>query len=108
MAQFFDLMESQGWILTLPAGADAAHVRVFEGCLTPAKRSLKCEKNDGLLGERRGKTVIGEENRDAQVGRPVKRMKITKMVQADGVGDPGGPRVLERRPVLQDLMRNEC
>jgi DNA replication ATP-dependent helicase Dna2 len=38
LAQFFDLMESQGWILALPTGADVAHARVFEGCSTPAKR----------------------------------------------------------------------
>ena len=38
LAQFFELMELQGWILVLPAGADAAHARVFDGCSTPAKR----------------------------------------------------------------------
>jgi DNA replication ATP-dependent helicase Dna2 len=63
LAQFFDLMESQGWILALRAGADVAHVRVFEGCSTPAKRSL----GPGVTS--------GKENRVGQVERPVKRMK---------------------------------
>ena len=38
LAQFFDLMELQGWILALPAAADTAHARVFDGCSTPVKR----------------------------------------------------------------------
>ena len=38
LAQFFDLMALQGWILGLPAGGDVVHARVFEGCSTPAKR----------------------------------------------------------------------
>jgi DNA replication ATP-dependent helicase Dna2 len=38
LAQFFGLMELQGWILALPAAADAAHARVFDGCSTPVKR----------------------------------------------------------------------
>ena len=45
LAQFFDLMESQGWILALPSGADAAHARVFEGCSIPAKRSFAGKEN---------------------------------------------------------------
>ena len=50
LAQFFDLMESQGWILTLPAGADVAHARVFEGCSTPAKRSFCATGKENRVG----------------------------------------------------------
>ena len=48
LGQFFDLMELQGWILALPADADVAHARVFDGCSTPAKRRF---------------TATGKENR---------------------------------------------
>ena len=45
LAQFFDLMESQGWILALPGGADVAHARV--GCSIPAKRTFGKENRAG-------------------------------------------------------------
>ena len=54
LAQFFDLMESQGWILALPTGADVAHARVFEGCSTPAKRSFGKENRVQAVKKRRG------------------------------------------------------
>lgn len=64
LEQFFDLMEGQGWILALPAGADVAHARVFDGCSTPAKRRF------GVSG-----MTTGKENR---VGQAVKRTKRSK------------------------------
>ena len=102
LAHFFDLMESQGWILTLPVGADVAHAGVFEGCSTPAKRSLVPLDACGPVLE----TTKGKENRGQE--RPVKRMKMKPTAQV-GV-NPGGSKmgtgVLKRRPVLQDLIGN--
>ena len=74
LAQFFDLMESQGWILALPAGADVAHVRVFEGCSTPAKRGFGVPT--GPVSIPSPGMTTGKENRVGQAERPVKRMKI--------------------------------
>lgn len=45
LAQFFELMENQGWILALPAGADGAHARIFDGCSTAAKRPAGGKEN---------------------------------------------------------------
>lgn len=70
LAQFFGLMESQGWILALPAGADVAHARVFEGCSTPAKRSFGAP-----IGPVAIPGPAGKENRVGHVERPVKRMR---------------------------------
>ena len=124
LAQFFDLMETQGWILALPPGADIAHARVFEGCLTPAKRGLGSgvglpigplavpqEVAKDSEGTRR--TITGKENMDAHLERPAKRMRMKTQAVGKSVG-PGvidGPKmcigVLKRRSILQDLIANE-
>jgi len=114
LAHFFDLMEGQGWILTLPLGADVAHAGVFEGCSTPAKRSLGLSLPLGplVIPPACGpvwEATMGKENRDAQgQERPVKRMKMKPTVQV--AVNPGGSKVgtgiLKRRPVLQDLIGN--
>lgn len=109
LAHFFDLMESQGWILGLPAGADVAHASVFQGCSAPAKRSFGSVPNMGTLTMpgpvEITTTVMGKENRDE---RPVKRMKTKTVVDpADAGGSKaGGMGVLKRRPILQDLIGN--
>jgi DNA replication ATP-dependent helicase Dna2 len=114
LAHFFDLMESQGWILDLAAGADVAHARVFEGCSpTLAKRSLGSSfgvptPGSLIIPREVGTTTLGKENREVQVQeRPVKRMKMkTPQAVVDPVGAKVGTGVLKRRPILQDLIGN--
>lgn len=45
LAQFFELMEHQGWILSLPAGADVAHAMIFDGSSTGTKRPAGGKEN---------------------------------------------------------------
>ena len=119
LAQFFDLMENQKWILVLPAGADVAHARVFESCSTPSKRNLESGvgvlpedpvqetgKGSGLLAETKG-TTMGKENREeAQGERPLKKLKVKTVGGSNGMGMMN-KGILKHRPVLQDLIGND-
>ena len=110
LAHFFELMESQGWILDLRAGADVAHARVFEGCSTKlAKRSLGLSFGVPTPGSLKTTTLEKENRGEVQVQeRPVKRMKMKTLqaVVVDPVGAKVGTGVLKRRPILQDLIGN--
>ncbi|KAF8154731.1 AAA domain-containing protein [Crassisporium funariophilum] len=87
LAQFFELMEGQGWLLQLKKGAVAAHESVFEVCETPKKRTLRGDEQSEVKEE------MGEE-------RPVKKMKM----KAGIVKDVG---LLRGRPILRDLVGND-
>jgi len=116
LAQFFDLVESQQWILALPPGADVAHTSVFEGCSTPAKRtSLESDivgvpvaggpvREVGKVVETGGRTIGKENDKDE---RPVKRLKIKTVGDDTAGGSRVGKGILKSRPILQDLIGNE-
>ncbi|PPQ80398.1 hypothetical protein CVT26_008303, partial [Gymnopilus dilepis] len=50
LAQFFELMESRGWILRLRAGADRAHERVFGGVGSSANASPTRKRSVSVSG----------------------------------------------------------
>lgn len=77
LAEFFTLMDSQGWILPLPKDADQLHVAtsaVVQGAVTPTKR--------------------GAEDQE-EVKKSPKKVKMSAFAE-DGL--------LRGRPILKDLL----
>lgn len=84
LAEFFNLMDSRGWILRLPPNAHQLHSCLMEsGPVPPAKR----------VAAEMDKSAPGKEN--SPVPRPIKKAKIR------AVADSG---VLRGKPILQDLV----
>ncbi|KAJ7459871.1 AAA domain-containing protein [Mycena latifolia] len=80
---FFDLVESRGWILRLPANADALHPSLSAGASNVPKRGA----------EDMDQSLIAKEN--LPIERPLKKPKL-KRVAEEGM--------LRGRPILRDLM----
>ncbi|KDR70214.1 hypothetical protein GALMADRAFT_76567, partial [Galerina marginata CBS 339.88] len=97
LAQFFGLMEGQGWVVRLPPGAHTAHARVFDVCSTPSKRDACEEEEVEVVEEKKKETETG--------GRPTKKMKLGS---GKGKSAGAGAGVLKGRPILQDLVGNEA
>ncbi|KAJ7069715.1 Dna2-domain-containing protein [Mycena amicta] len=79
LKEFFNLMEDRGWILRLPANADALH---------PCFAASSAEKRRAEEHE----VLPGKEN---AVGRPMKRIKVK---------EESGTGILRGRPILRDLV----
>lgn len=107
LSQFFELMQDNDWILTLPRGADKAHSAVFDLCTVPAKRIQGITEDMGGVSESRDKNTApaaatrapGKENASTKDSRPMKKLRSN----AKGAGKG----VLSGRPILQDLISNE-
>jgi DNA replication ATP-dependent helicase Dna2 len=81
--EFFDLVESKGWILRLPPNADTLHPSLLVGASNVPKRGA----------EEMEQSLAAKENLAAE--RPQKKPKLKKVAE-DGM--------LRGRPVLRDLM----
>ncbi|KAJ7672725.1 DNA replication factor Dna2-domain-containing protein [Mycena rosella] len=81
--EFFDLVESRGWIVRLPAGADTFHPSLFVGASSAPKRGA----------EDMDQSLVAKENLAAE--RPQKKPKLRKGAE-DGM--------LRGRPILRDLV----
>jgi len=110
LAQFFELMQEEGWIIKLSPGAATVHAEVFEVCPTPAKRPapIQEENNEEAKSRIEKKRPSGKENvvfqddrTKAKESRPVKRLRVGKKARVDGTS------VLKGRPILQDLAAND-
>jgi DNA replication ATP-dependent helicase Dna2 len=83
LAAFFNLMDSQGWILSLPPNAQGLHPCLMVNGPAPSTKRVALEMD---------KHVTGKEN--SPIPRPLKKAKVGAAV--DGV--------LRGRPILQDLV----
>jgi len=111
LAQFFELMQEEGWIIKLSPGAATVHAKVFEVCPTPAKRSapIQEENNEEAISRIEEKkrpsgkenVVFQDDRTKAKESRPVKRLRVGKKAHVDGTS------VLKGRPILQDLAAND-
>jgi DNA replication ATP-dependent helicase Dna2 len=92
LAEFFSLMEKQGWIYPLLPGADKTYTLTFGSpVVVPRKRHV--QDVDG------SSTSCEKENSDLGSGRLVKKAK--QVVVSPAVGG-----LLKGRPILRDLMLN--
>jgi DNA replication ATP-dependent helicase Dna2 len=91
LAQFFDLMDSRGWMLKLPFNANGFHACLME---PDASASPSCKR---IADEMEGFPIRGKEN--ACAGRPMKKIK-TKTPVANG-------GILKGRPILKDLVSGD-
>ncbi|KAG6828441.1 hypothetical protein H0H92_007968 [Tricholoma furcatifolium] len=82
LSEFFDLMNSRGWILQLPANAHLLHSTLPSSPATPSHKRLAAD-------------IIESEN--SAIGRPVKKIKTPTR-------DSG---LLKGRPLLKDLVNAE-
>jgi DNA replication ATP-dependent helicase Dna2 len=81
LAEFFELMEGQGWILQLPPNAHKMHPIPSNRVATPNKRTMDA--------------LEGKENTES--ARPTKRVKRPRTEEG----------LLRGRPILQDLVNEE-
>lgn len=94
LKEFFNVMESQNWILSLPAKADAMHVVPGSPTSSPNKRSVE----EGLYERSSAndkENVVG-----VKMERPLKKAKGATKVLTCGEG------VLRGRPILKDLVND--
>jgi len=109
LAQFFELMQEEGWIIKLSPGAATVHAKVFEVCPTPAKRPIQEENNEEAKSRIEEKNrpsgkenvVFQDDRTKTKESRPVKRLRVGKKAHVDGTS------VLKGRPILQDLAAND-
>jgi len=85
LAEFFRLMDSRGWILHLPPGAQNLHSCLVETGLVPSTKRVATEMDGG--------SATRKENSPAL--RPLKRAKVKP------TADNG---LLRGRPILKDLI----
>ncbi|KAJ6559180.1 DNA replication factor Dna2-domain-containing protein [Mycena vulgaris] len=83
LQEFFDLVESRGWILRLPANADSLHPSLAIGATNAPKRGA----------EDMDQPLATKEN--LPVERPQKKPKLKRVVEEG---------MLRGRPILRDLM----
>ena len=88
LSEFFTLMETQNWILSLPVKAVELHVIPSRPKSSPGKRAA--EDVDG---------PSGCESMRSGSGRLMKRAKAKKSTVHDAL--------LKGRPILKDLVNNE-
>lgn len=88
MEQFFNLMDSHGWILSLPPGANVAHPRL-SARPSPLKRSAEDIVEVSPLGKK-----------NMGVEKSAKKAKTKK--RAADIG------LLKDRPILIDLVNEEA
>lgn len=84
LAEFFNLMDTRGWILHLPPNAQNLHSCLMDDKPPPSSKRLATEMD---------RSAIGKEN--SPVPRPPKKVKVRT------VADNG---LLRGRPILQDLV----
>jgi DNA replication ATP-dependent helicase Dna2 len=84
LQEFFELVESRGWILQLPPGADTLHPALAAGVSTTAPKRAAADMELPLEGK---------ENALAS-GRPLKKPKLKRAEEG----------MLRGRPILRDLM----
>ncbi|KAG6852485.1 hypothetical protein C0991_011583 [Blastosporella zonata] len=82
LSEFFDLMDTRGWILRLPADAHLRHSAMPSPPTTPSHKRL---------------TADPVENDNPETGRPLKKMRTAK-------GESG---LLKGRPILKDLVNGD-
>jgi DNA replication ATP-dependent helicase Dna2 len=84
LKEFFDLVESKGWILRLPPNADTLHPLLNTDAPPPKRGAGDMESG------------VAKENNTALPDRPQKKLKLKAGVAEEGV--------LRSRPVLRDLV----
>lgn len=87
LAQFFDLMDSRGWILQLPHNAHKLHAGLME-CETKSPPKRAADDMDGAN--------IRQENMGTV--RPLKKIKTKTPIANSGL--------LKGRPILKDLIND--
>lgn len=109
LAQFFELMEEQGWIFQLPPGSGAVHAKAFETLDgdASAQTSEREKQTTNKSGQKRRHTGKGnlvvkteKQNQNRELP-PAKKARLTKM------NDNIRNGLLKGRPILQDLVVNE-
>ena len=94
LKEFFNVMESQNWILSLPAKADAMHIVPGALSSSPNKRSVEEGRHERSSANDKENVVSGA------MERPLKKAKGASKVSTGGEG------VLRGRPILKDLVYN--
>ncbi|KAJ3830368.1 Dna2-domain-containing protein [Lentinula raphanica] len=92
LKEFFSLMDSQDWILTLPHGADAVHADAFDNVVTVSTPTAATSGNKHNSLKRRTNVVDDVENGVL--------METNRKIRRIG-GEDG---LLKGRPILQDLI----
>ncbi|KAJ3750860.1 DNA replication factor Dna2-domain-containing protein [Lentinula detonsa] len=110
LKEFFNLMESQDWILRLPPGADTFHADVFDGSLVPMVRNgLKRGTGTGTDDDDGNENENGSENESGNMGKTEGREEVkqpTKKKIKIGWKINGEDGLLRGRPILQDLVND--
>jgi DNA replication ATP-dependent helicase Dna2 len=107
LAQFFALMEEQGWIFQLPPGSESVHAKAFETTVvTPAQPSKQATIKTGQKRRHTGKENVAvkmeQSNQRKEIPPPAKKARLEKKVNGDA-----RTGLLNGRPILQDLVVNE-
>ncbi|KAG6911010.1 hypothetical protein DXG01_005425 [Tephrocybe rancida] len=82
LSEFFELMDTRGWILQLPADAHLLHSTMASPPTTPSHKRLAATMT---------------ENENAEFGHPLKKMRTPK----------SGSGLFKGRPILKDLVNGE-
>ena len=92
LAEFFNLMEAQGWIYSLPPGADKMHIASSPSIASiPQKRTVQ-DAEELSSG-------VGKENLVPDKGQaPKKAKQIKRSTSENGL--------LRGRPILKNLLQN--
>jgi DNA replication ATP-dependent helicase Dna2 len=93
LKEFFNVMESQDWILSLPAKADTMHVVPGTSVSSQNKRPVDGRERFSVSDK---ENVVG-----VAAERPLKKAKGASKVSTAGEG------ILRGRPILKDLINNE-
>ena len=110
LAQFFGLMEEQGWIFQLPPGSDAVHAKAFETSVVAPPQPSELERQATIkAGQKRRHTgkentavKMEKPNQRKEIPPPAKKARLEKKVNGDV-----RTGLLNGRPILQDLVVNE-
>lgn len=90
LSEFFDLMDSRGWILPLPPNAHLLHPSLGD---TP---SISCS-NKRIAEDMGEGSTIGQEN--TGIERPLKKAKMKIPIVDSGI--------LRGRPIMKDLVNDD-
>ena len=105
LAQFFGLMEEQGWIFQLPPGSESVHAKAFETTVAqPSKQqaTIKAGQKRRHAGKENTAVKMEQPNQRKELPPPAKKARLEKKVNGDA-----RTGLLNGRPILQDLVVNE-
>ena len=111
LAQFFGLMEEQGWIFQLPPGSETVHAKAFETTVVASAQRSEREKHPATIKAGQKRRHTGKENTAVKTEQPnqrkelpppAKKARLEKKVNGDA-----RTGLLNGRPILQDLVVNE-